>query len=378
MPAASGVWTVSGGAVGPRRPVRSALAPAARRRAAGLPARAGPRFEQGHRSIVRGAGVPPTDRHAPRCNRIVGPRVCEGDGRPEGGHMTDNEDFDAFYLGSRTRLVHQMYAMTGDLGAAQDAAQEAYARAWQRWSRLRDYDDPEAWVRTVAWRLVVSRWRTARNAMRAHRRQAVAESTPEPSPDTRRPGLRAAPPPGGPATGHRPAPPVRPVRRGRGPGDRRSGRHGQGAALQRTYGAQRPPHRSPATARPPRRAAMSDPLHTLLDELSGTSTGRGWLTLSRPPPRRAAHPPQDRRRSRRRGRRSHRGGAARNGAAPLTRGQDRTSHSEPARRASRPPPRPPPRLPRRLRPRWLARSTCCRPRLCPSPTRGAGGRWRRP
>ena len=87
--------------------------------------------------------------------------------------MTDNEDFDAFYLGSRTRLLHQLYAMTGDLGAAQDAAQEAYARAWQRWSRLRDYDDPEAWVRTVAWRLVVSRWRSARNAMRAHRRQGV-------------------------------------------------------------------------------------------------------------------------------------------------------------------------------------------------------------
>ena len=74
--------------------------------------------------------------------------------------MTDNEDFDAFYLGSRTRLLHQLYAMTGDLGAAQDAAQEAYARAWQRWSKLRTYDDPEAWVRTVAWRLVVSRWRS--------------------------------------------------------------------------------------------------------------------------------------------------------------------------------------------------------------------------
>jgi RNA polymerase sigma-70 factor, ECF subfamily len=98
--------------------------------------------------------------------------------------MTDNEDFDAFYLGSRTRLLHQLYAMTGDLGAAQDAAQEAYARAWQRWSRLRDYDDPEAWVRTVAWRLVVSRWRSARNAMRAHRRQVSGEPVPEPSPDT--------------------------------------------------------------------------------------------------------------------------------------------------------------------------------------------------
>ena len=100
------------------------------------------------------------------------------------GTVTDHEDFDAFYLGSRARLVHQLYAMTGDLGAAQDAAQEAYARAWQRWGKLRTYDDPEAWLRTVAWRLVVSRWRATRNAMRAHRRTAAAGSAPEPSPDT--------------------------------------------------------------------------------------------------------------------------------------------------------------------------------------------------
>ena len=97
--------------------------------------------------------------------------------------MTDNEDFDAFYLGSRTRLVHQLYAMTGDLGAAQDAAQEAYARAWQRWGKVRMYDDPEAWLRTVAWRLVVSRWRKTRSALRAHARHGVAPPVPEPSPD---------------------------------------------------------------------------------------------------------------------------------------------------------------------------------------------------
>jgi RNA polymerase sigma-70 factor, ECF subfamily len=98
--------------------------------------------------------------------------------------MKDHGDFDAFYLGSRTRLVHQLYAMTGDLGAAQDAAQEAYARAWQRWGKLQSYDDPEAWVRTVAWRLVVSRWRKTRNALAAHVRHGADASSPEPSTDT--------------------------------------------------------------------------------------------------------------------------------------------------------------------------------------------------
>jgi RNA polymerase sigma-70 factor (ECF subfamily) len=40
--------------------------------------------------------------------------------------------------------------MTGNRAEAQDAAQEAYVRAWQRWSTVSGYDNPEAWVRTVA------------------------------------------------------------------------------------------------------------------------------------------------------------------------------------------------------------------------------------
>jgi RNA polymerase sigma-70 factor (ECF subfamily) len=65
----------------------------------------------------------------------------------------DAEGFDAFYTGTNRRVLHQMYAMTGNLADAQELVQEAYARAWQRWSTVSTYDDPEAWVRTVAWRL---------------------------------------------------------------------------------------------------------------------------------------------------------------------------------------------------------------------------------
>jgi RNA polymerase sigma-70 factor (ECF subfamily) len=75
--------------------------------------------------------------------------------------------------------------MTGDLAEAQDVVQEAYARAWQRWAQVADYDEPAAWVRTVAWRLAISRRRKARNrlaaALRLHARPAPAV---EPSPDT--------------------------------------------------------------------------------------------------------------------------------------------------------------------------------------------------
>lgn len=73
--------------------------------------------------------------------------------------------FDDFYRATSRRVLHHVYALTGDLGEAQDCVQEAYARAWQRWARVRTHDDPEAWVRTVARRIAVSRWRRTRTAM---------------------------------------------------------------------------------------------------------------------------------------------------------------------------------------------------------------------
>lgn len=97
----------------------------------------------------------------------------------------DSGDFDGFYLATRDRLLHALYAMTGDLAEAQDVVQEAYARAWQRWQTVAAYDDPAAWVRTVAWRLAISRRRKARNrigaALRLH---AITAPAAEPSADT--------------------------------------------------------------------------------------------------------------------------------------------------------------------------------------------------
>lgn len=92
--------------------------------------------------------------------------------------------FDAFYVGTNRRVLQQMYAMTGDRDAAQDLVQEAYARAWQRWSSVSTYDDPEAWVRTVAWRLAASRWRKAKNGAIAMLRHGAAADMAPPSSDT--------------------------------------------------------------------------------------------------------------------------------------------------------------------------------------------------
>ena len=93
----------------------------------------------------------------------------------------DAEAFDAFYAGSFARVVGQLYAMCGDLGEAQDCTQEAFVRAWDRRRSLEQAQSPEAWVRTVAWRLAVSRWRRTRLALRPpDRSRATAQTMPGP------------------------------------------------------------------------------------------------------------------------------------------------------------------------------------------------------
>lgn len=79
--------------------------------------------------------------------------------------MKDLGDFDEFYVASRDRLVAHVAALTGDLAEAQDHVQEGFIRAWARWDRIRDYDDPEAWVRRCSYNLAVSRWRRGRRLL---------------------------------------------------------------------------------------------------------------------------------------------------------------------------------------------------------------------
>jgi RNA polymerase sigma-70 factor (ECF subfamily) len=92
------------------------------------------------------------------------------------------EGFDTFYRATAHRVVGYLYVILGDLADAEDAAHEAYAKAWQRWPRLRHYEDPEAWVRTVAFRDAVSTWRKAVNRLTAHRARPP-EPVPELTPD---------------------------------------------------------------------------------------------------------------------------------------------------------------------------------------------------
>ncbi|MFI7430906.1 SigE family RNA polymerase sigma factor [Micromonospora sp. NPDC049836] len=98
--------------------------------------------------------------------------------------MDADTGFDEFYRTTRQRVVTVLYALAGDLSEAQDAAQEAYVRAWQRWSRISGYDDPEAWVRMVGHRLLINRWRKIRGGVAAYRRHGPAPAVGPPSENT--------------------------------------------------------------------------------------------------------------------------------------------------------------------------------------------------
>lgn len=85
----------------------------------------------------------------------------------ETGHPTRDETGIAeLYAATYPRLVGALVVACGSRADAEEVVQEAFARLVPRWSTVSHYEDPEAWVRTVAFRLSTSRWRRAKVAAR--------------------------------------------------------------------------------------------------------------------------------------------------------------------------------------------------------------------
>ena len=95
----------------------------------------------------------------------------------------DSAEFDRFYAAAAPRLVGQLTAMLGSFAEAQDCVQEAFVKAWLHRRELSADGSPEAWVRRTAWRIGVSRWRSATATIRAYRRRGGDPDIPAPSED---------------------------------------------------------------------------------------------------------------------------------------------------------------------------------------------------
>jgi len=101
------------------------------------------------------------------------------------GRDTDGRaDFDVFYAETHASLVAHLYALTGDFGEAQEAAQETYIRAWNDWDRIHHYENPVAWIRLVGRRVAVSRWRRTRTALKSWIRHGPDRDVAAPGPES--------------------------------------------------------------------------------------------------------------------------------------------------------------------------------------------------
>ncbi len=89
-----------------------------------------------------------------------------------------------FYRASYGRVVAVVAAVLGDRHEAEEAAQEAFARALARWPRLCQYDLPEAWIRRVALRIAIDSGRRRRSAVSvsSRLRSLAARRAGEPEP----------------------------------------------------------------------------------------------------------------------------------------------------------------------------------------------------
>lgn len=85
--------------------------------------------------------------------------------------QTREQEFAAFFDVASPRLLSAAWFLTGDQHAAEDLAQEALARTYARWGRVRD-GNPLAFARTVLANLHTDRWRK-------HRREVLMDTPPE-------------------------------------------------------------------------------------------------------------------------------------------------------------------------------------------------------
>lgn len=99
----------------------------------------------------------------------------DGDRAGEGRTGRAHTALEELYKTSYPRLVHAAFAVLGDLGDAQDVAQEAFERAIAKPRKVLAADHPEAWLRVVVVNLARNR-RRRRNWMDRFLRRTPTES----------------------------------------------------------------------------------------------------------------------------------------------------------------------------------------------------------
>jgi RNA polymerase sigma-70 factor (ECF subfamily) len=81
--------------------------------------------------------------------------------------VAQESSFERFFTDGYVRLVRAMYLLTGSMAEAEDLAQEAMARVYERWERVQRMESPDGYAFRIAFNL--NRRRARRVAAFAHR-----------------------------------------------------------------------------------------------------------------------------------------------------------------------------------------------------------------
>ena len=97
---------------------------------------------------MRGAGGRVTERRTESSSRSAG--------------ASPGATFEEFFGAEHARLLRALFLVTGNEQEAEEIAQEAFLRLWERWDRVGRVDDPTGYL-----------YRTAMNVFRSRNRRAV-------------------------------------------------------------------------------------------------------------------------------------------------------------------------------------------------------------
>ncbi len=87
----------------------------------------------------------------------------------------DVDEFEDFFVEHYPRVRRALILAFGSIEVAEDAAQEAFIRACQRWPRIRSMDRPAAWVYVTATNVARDHHRRGARRAAAQERSAPAD-----------------------------------------------------------------------------------------------------------------------------------------------------------------------------------------------------------
>jgi RNA polymerase sigma-70 factor (ECF subfamily) len=92
-----------------------------------------------------------------------------------------SQSFEQWYRDEHPRLLTAIVVVTGDTDVAREAVDEAFARALERWERVKTFEFPTAWTYRVALNVARRHWRRRALEIRVLRQVPAPLDVPPPT-----------------------------------------------------------------------------------------------------------------------------------------------------------------------------------------------------